>query len=171
MSQIVTSEKIERKIYLIRGKRVMLDRDLAELYGVETGYMNRQVSRNLERFPSAFMFLLTQQEVRTLMCQFGTSKKGRGGPRKPPRAFTEHGILMLSSILNSKRAIQVNIQIMLIFTRFREMLTTHLELKRKIEQMEKKYDTQFKVVFDAIRKLMEETPAPPQRRQIGFHDP
>ena len=168
MSQVVAivpAETIERKIYSIRGKRVMLDRDLAALYGVTTRDLNKAVSRNPDRFPSDFMFPLTHQEVRNLMFHFGTSSWG--GVRKPPRVFTEHGILMLSSVLRSKRAVQVNIQIMRTFTKLRELLSTHVDLRRKIEELEKRYDHQFKVVFDAIRRLM----APPEspRRRIGFH--
>jgi len=162
---LIPQEMIRNKILLIRGKKVMLDRDLAELYGVQTKYLTRQVRRNKDRFPSDFLLILTRQELTNLRCQFGTSSWG--GLRYHPYAFTEHGILMLSSVLNSKRAIQVNIQIMRMFTRLREMLTSHKELKQKIEEMEKKYDHQFKVVFDAIKKLIE----PPQKpkKRIGFH--
>ncbi len=157
-------EIIENKILLIRGKKVMLDRDLAVLYDVATGNLNKAVRRNLDRFPEDFMFQLTNQEVKNLIFQFGTSRWG--GTRKLPFAFTENGVAMLSSILNSKRSIQVNIQIMRAFTRLREILGGHEDLRRKIEQMEKKYDGQFKVVFEAIRQIM----APPEnkRRKIGF---
>lgn len=144
----------------------MFDKDLAALYGVETKYLTRQVRRNLERFPEDFLLTLTKQEVANLRCQFGTSSWG--GLRYRPFAFTEHGILMLSSVLNSKRALQVNIQIMRTFTKLREMLASHKELREKIEAMEKKYDHQFRIVFQAIRELLE----PPPRRTkgpIGFH--
>lgn len=162
----VPQEMIQNKIFMIRGKKVMLDRDLAELYGVETKYLTRQVRRNKERFPDEFLLLLTQQEVAILKRQIGTSSWG--GTRKPPFAFTEHGILMLSSVLNSPRAIQVNIQIMKTFIQLREILTSHKELRQKIEKMESKYDYQFQVVFKAIKKLL----APPcikSKPPIGFH--
>ncbi len=164
-TKIIPQEIIQNKIFLIRGKKVMLDRDLATLYGVETKYLTRQVRRNKDRFPEDFLLHLTRQEVRNLRCHFGTSSWG--GQRYLPYAFTEHGILMLSSVLNSSRAIQVNIQIMRTFTTLREMLTGHVELRRKIEEMEQKYDYQFKVVFKTIKKLLD----PPQKPKnpIGFH--
>ncbi|MBI4367948.1 MAG: ORF6N domain-containing protein [Candidatus Omnitrophica bacterium] len=162
---LIPQETIRNKILLLRGKKVMLDRDLAKLYGVETKHLTRQVRRNKSRFPADFLLTLITQEVANLKCQFGTSSWG--GTRKPPFAFTEHGILMLSSILNSERAVQVNIQIMRTFTKLREMLTSHKELKRKIEEMEKKYDYRFKVVFKAIKELIE---SPRKfKRRIGFH--
>jgi hypothetical protein len=163
-NDIIPQEIIEHKILLIRGKRVMLDRDLAVLYGVTTGNLNKAVKRNIERFPGDFMFQFTEEEFKSLIFQFGTSKWG--GVRKLPFAFTENGVAMLSSVLNSKRAIDVNIQIMRTFTRLREMLLTHKDLKRKIESMEKKYDQQFKIVFDAIKQLLE-SPVKPKKR-IGF---
>lgn len=163
---LVPSEIIENKIYLIRGKKVLVDKDLAELYKVTTSYLNRQVRRNLARFPEDFMIQLTREEFDRLMCHFGISKKG--GTRKLPLAFTEQGIAMLSGILNSPRAIQVNIAIMRAFVRLRELMMTHKDLARKIEELEKKYDNQFKVVFEAIRQLMTLPPEPP-RKKIGFH--
>jgi len=164
---ILPPELIEKKILLIRGKKVMLDSDLASLYEVTTGNLNKAVRRNLERFPEDFMFQLTGDEFKNLIFQFGISSWG--GKRKLPFAFTENGVAMLSGILNSKRAIQVNIQIMRTFTRLRKVLSTHEELKQKLAQMERKYDAQFKVVFDAIRELMS-PPRPPagQRKKIGF---
>jgi hypothetical protein len=161
---LVPQEIIESRIFLIKGKKVMLDRDLATLYEVTTGNLNRAVRRNLDRFPEDFMFQLTNQEVKNLIFQFGTSRWG--GTRKLPYAFTENGVAMLSSILNSKRAIQVNIQIMRTFTRPREMMTSHKDLARRLDDLEKKYDGQFKIVFEAIRALM----APPMKpkRKIGF---
>jgi hypothetical protein len=161
---LVPQEIIESRIFLIKGKKVMLDRDLATLYEVTTGNLNRAVRRNLDRFPEDFMFQLTNQEVKNLIFQFGTSRWG--GTRKLPYAFTENGVAMLSSILNSKRAIQVNIQIMRTFTRLREMMTSHKDLARRLDDLEKKYDGQFKIVFEAIRALM----APPMKpkRKIGF---
>ena len=162
---IIAREIIESKILIMRGHKIMLDRDLAILYGVETKQLTRHVRRNMERFPPSFLLNLTYQEFTNLKRQFGTSSWG--GTRKPPMAFTEHGILMLSSVLNSKKAIQINIQIMETFTRLREMLLSHKELKQKIDEMEKKYDYQFKIVFEAIKKLLE-PPVKPKGR-IGFH--
>jgi hypothetical protein len=158
---------IERRIYQIRGHKVMLDADLAELYGVPTKVFNQQVSRNRDRFPADFMFQLTAGEDHALRSQFVTSKTGRGGRRYAPYAFTQEGVAMLSSVLHSQRAVQVNIGIMRAFVRLRELLATHKDLARKLNDMEKKYDTQFKVVFDAIRKLME-PPAATPKRPIGF---
>ena len=146
----------------------MLDRDLARLYGVEVKNLKRQVRRNLDRFPSDFMFKLSRQEFKNWRCQFGTSNfADKMGLRYPPYAFTEPGVAMLSSVLNSRKAIQVNIQIIRTFIKLREMLLTHEDLRRKIEAMEKKYDRQFKAVFDAIRKLL--TPPEKPKRGIGFH--
>ena len=162
---IVSPEIIESKILLIRGYKVMLDRDLAILYDVETKTLNQAVKRNRNRFPVEFMFQLSRQEFTDLKSHFVTSSWG--GTRKPPSVFTEHGILMLSSVLNSKRAIQVNIQIMKTFVELREMMTTHRDLKQKIETMERKYDHQFKVIFEAIKKLLD-SPGKPKIR-IGFH--
>ncbi len=162
---MVPAEIIQNKIYLIRDRKVMLDRDLAALYGVDTKQLTRQVRRNIERFPPTFLLNLTKKELVNLKCQFGTSSWG--GTRKPPMAFTEHGILMLSSVINSKRAIQVNIQIMETFTKLRAILINHRELKLKIDEIEKKYDYQFKIIFDAIKKLFEPPEKPKER--IGFH--
>ena len=144
----------------------MLDADLAVLYGVSTKRLNEQVRRNRSRFPDDFMFQLTAEEIRSLRSQFATSKQGRGGRRYAPLVFTEQGIAMLSTVLNSERAIQVNIEIMRAFVRLREMIATHKELARKLEALEKRYDAQFKVVFDASRALM--APPAPNRRKIGF---
>ncbi|OGX27316.1 MAG: DNA-binding protein [Omnitrophica WOR_2 bacterium RIFCSPHIGHO2_01_FULL_48_9] len=163
--KIIPQEIIQNKIFIIQGKKVMLDKDLAELYGVETEQLTRQVRRNIERFPEDFLLQLTKEEFQNLIRHFGGSSWG--GTRKPPYAFTEHGILMLSSVLNSRRAIQVNIEIMRTFTRLREMLASHKELKRKIGEMEKKYDYQFKIVFEAIKKLLDPPPKP--KNPIGFH--
>ncbi len=166
MSNLVPEEVIERKIFLVRGQKVMLDRDLAYLYGVETAQLKRQVKRNIERFPEDFMFTLNDKEVEILVCHFGIPSKSYFGGANP-YAFTEHGVLMLSSVLNSKKAIQVNIQIMRTFTKLREIIMTHKDLQRKIEDIERKYDQQFKVVFDAIKQLL--TPPEKPKRQIGFH--
>ncbi|MEW6068275.1 MAG: ORF6N domain-containing protein [Nitrospirota bacterium] len=164
-SDIVPQGIIEDKILFIRGKKVMLDSVLSELYGVPTKVLLQAVKRNIKRFPSDFMFQLKKEEFNNLRSQFVTSSSW-GGRRYLPYAFTENGIAMLSSVLNSERAIQVNIQIMRTFTKLREMLMTHKDLKRKIEEMEKKYDYQFKIVFDAIKQLLE-PPKKPKKR-IGF---
>jgi len=166
MTKLVPIERIASKIYLIRGIKVMLDRDLAELYNVETSLLKRAVRRNIDRFPSDFMFELTKTELANWRCQFGTSKSDKMGLRYKPMAFTEQGVAMLSSVLNSKRAIQVNIQIMRTFTQLRKMLSTHEDLKKKIESMEKKYDEQFQIVFEAIKQLLSEEDKP--KKKIGF---
>ena len=158
--------QIEKAIYLIRGEKVMLDRDLAMLYGVETKVLNRAVKRNFQRFPMDFMFKLTADEADLLRCQFGTSKKGRGGRRYLPYVFTEQGVAMLSTVLNSERAVLVNIEIMRAFVKLRQMLTSNAELARRLDELEGKYDRQFKIVFDAIRHLMA-TPIR-NRKEIGF---
>lgn len=162
----VPLERIERSILLIRGHRVMLDKDLADMYGVTTGNLNKAVSRNIDRFPIDFMFQLSKEESKHLKFHFGISSWG--GTRKPPRAFTEQGVAMLSSILRSKCAVRVNIEIMRTFVRLRLMLASNADLARKLIDLEKKYDRQFKTVFDAIRQLM--TPSKPPRRKIGFTD-
>jgi len=164
--ELVSLEHIEQSILLIRHQKVMLDSDLAELYGVSTKRLNEQVKRNRARFPGDFMFQLTVSETEILRSQFATSKKGGGGRRYLPYAFTEQGVAMLSSVLNSERAIQVNIEIMRAFVRLRRILASHAALARKLDALEKKYDAQFKVVFDAIREMMK----PPEfkKRPIGF---
>ncbi len=172
---IIPVERIERLIFLIRGQRVMLDRDLAILYGVPTKVLNQAVKRNKDRFPEDFMFQLTHQEGkswwtevmdRRLRSQNVTLKRGQHMKYRP-YAFTEHGILMLSSVLNSERAIQVNIAIMRAFVRLRQMLATNANLERRLNELERKYDSQFKVVFDAIRQLMASPEKQPKK--IGFH--
>ena len=164
MPEIVPVERITTKIYLIRNIKVMLDRDLAELYQVETRVLKQAVRRNIKRFPKDFMFELTYQELRNLRSQFVMSSWG--GVRRAPMAFTEQGVAMLSSVLKSDRAIQVNIQIMRAFTQLRRMLSTNEDLKRKIEQMESKYDEQFRIVFEAIKQLIDTESEP--KRKIGF---
>ena len=167
MQPIISSGIIEGKIYLIRGQKVMLDADLAELYGVEARVLNQAVKRNLKRFPSDFMFQLSVEEDDALRSQFVTLKQGRGKHRKyPPYAFSEQGVAMLSGVLNSDRAIEVNILIMRAFVRLREMIATNKDLTEKLEELEKKYDSQFRVVFDAIRELM--IPPEEDKRKIGF---
>ena len=167
MTDAMSIEHIERQILLLRGHKVMLDSDLAALYGVETKTLIQAVKRNSERFPEDFMFQLTNQEVIGLRSQIVTSNVGRGGRRYPPYVFTEHGVAMLSSVLNSRQAILVNIQIMRTFGRLREMLISHKDLAQKLAQLEKRYDHQFKMVFDAIRQLMA-PPSVPTKRKIGF---
>ncbi len=156
---------IENKIYQLRGKKVMMDRDLAILYGVETRILIQAVSRNINRFPLDFMFRLTRGELAILRSQIVISSWG--GRRYLPYAFTQEGVAMLSSVLNSERAILVNIQIMRVFVNLRRAAVNYSGLKHKIDQMEKKYDSQFSVVFEAIRQLLEPPPSPPKPR-IGF---
>ena len=186
-------ERIESRILLIRGEKILLDGDLAELYGVTTGALNQAIKRNRERFPGDFMFQLTDAEVTALLrSQLVASKAvsdlkplisknilksqsviskeatmGKGGRRSNPHAFTEQGTAMLSSVLRSPRAVQVNIEIMRTFVRMRQLLSTHIDLARKLASLEKKYDVQFRAVFDAIRELM--TPPARPAREIGFH--
>jgi hypothetical protein len=167
MSAVFPSERIEQTILLLRGHKIILDRDLAAMYGVSTRDLNKSVSRNLDRFPDDFMLQLTRAEFNDLKFQFGTSSWG--GTRKLPRAFTEQGIAMLSSVLRSKRAIHVNIAIMRAFVKLREFAATHKTLATKLEQLERKvgvHDGQIRSLFDAIRQLME--PPTPKSRRIGF---
>lgn len=167
MKTPIPTEVIEQKIYFIRGHKVMLDGDLAKLYGVPTKRLNEQVRRNIKRFPPDFMFQLTADEAKFLRSQNATLKTGRGQHLKYlPYAFTEQGVAMLSSALNSERAIEVNILIMRTFVKLREMIASHKDLVKKLDELEKKYDEQFQVVFEAIRQLM----APPENtnRKIGF---
>ena len=165
MTRLGSIEKIENKIFQIRGKRVMLDSDLAVLYGVKTKRLNEQVTRNKKRFPEDFMFQLTEEEAISLRSHFATSK--RGGRRYLPYVFTQEGVAMLSSVLNSERAIMVNIQIMRAFVNLRRIALTYVGLRRKIEAMEKKYDGHFRIVFKTIKKLLE--PPPAKKRRIGFY--
>jgi hypothetical protein len=162
---LIPVERIERRIFLIRGHKVMLSNDLAELYEVEPRILVQAVKRNIDRFPEDFMFQLSQEEFSILKSQIVISSWG-GLRRATPYAFTEQGVAMLSSVLRSKRAVQVNIEIMRAFVRLRRLLASHADLARKLEALEKKYDAQFKVVFDAIRQLM--TPPETKRRPIGF---
>ena len=167
MSAVFPSERIEQTILLLRGHKIILDRDLAAMYGVSTRDLNKAVSRNLDRFPDDFMLQLTRSEFNDLKFQFGTSSWG--GTRKLPRAFTEQGIAMLSSVLRSKRAIHVNIAIMRAFVKLREFAASHKTLATKLEQLERKvggHDGQIRSLFDAIRQLME--PPTPKSRRIGF---
>jgi len=162
------SNQFSQKIYFIRGQQVMLDSDLAEIYGVDTKAFNRAVKRNIDRFPEDFMFQLTFQEVTILRYQIGTSRsESWGGRRHLPYVFTEQGVAMLSGVLKSKTAVQANIAIMRTFVEVRRILISNSELATKLVELEKKYDSQFKAVFDAIRHLMQQ-PAPPPKRKIGF---
>ena len=166
MSALIPREEIEQTILVIRGHNVMLDSDLAHLYGVTAGRLNEAVKRNEDRFPSDFMFQLTKPEFEHLKSQIAISSSKWGGRRHAPYAFTEQGVAMLSSVLQSKRAVQVNIAIMRAFVQLREMITSNKGLARRLNELEKKYDGQFRVVFEAIRQLME--PPTPKPRRIGF---
>jgi len=163
----VPLERIRQAILLVRGQKVMLDRDLAVLYGIPTKALKQAVRRNAERFPDDFMFVLNAQEFHDWRPQFVTSNADRMGLRHPPMAFTEQGVATLSSVLRSKQAILVNVAIMRAFVQLRQLLASHEDLARKLAELEGKYDAQFKVVFDAVGQLM----APPKqpRREIGFH--
>jgi len=162
---IISPTQIEKCIYLIHGHKVMIDSDLAHLYDVETGALNRAMKRNPDRFPKDFCFQLSEEEYNSLRCQNGISK-AKGGRRYLPYVFTEQGIAMLSSVLKSNRAILVNVQIMRTFVQLREILISNKDLARKLENLEKKYDHQFKAVFDAIREIM--TPPKNNQKFIGF---
>ena len=165
---VIPVEQIQQTILLIRGQKVMLDRDLAALYGVETGNLNKAVKRNSDRFPADFMFQLTAEEARSLRFQFGSLKRGEHF-KYLPCAFTQEGVAMLSSVLRSKRAVEVNVAIMRAFVRLRETLSLHKELAAKLAELERKiegHDTHIRSLFEAIRQLM--TPPPAARKQIGF---
>jgi len=163
---LVLAGRIEGSILLIRSHKVMLSPDLAALYGVEPRALVQAVKRNIDRFPDDFMFQLTRAEFADLKSQIVTSSWG-GARRAPPYAFTEQGVAMLSSVLRSRRAVRVNIEIMRAFVRLRQMLASHADLARRLDELEQKYDAQFRVVFDAIRELM--APPEPPRKRIGFH--
>ncbi len=164
MKDIIPVELIEHNIYMLRGHKVMIDRDLAKLYDIETRVLNQAVRRHRERFPDDFVFVLTRDEIRDLS-QIVISPGLKNAPNV--FAFTEYGVSMLSSVLNSQRAIEINIQIMRTFGRLREMISTHKDLAKKLEDLEQKYDSQFKMVFDAIRQLIT-TPEPKKKKAIGF---
>lgn len=168
MSDLQLSQ-IENMIYIIRGIKVMLDSDLAKLYEIDTSQLNRQVRRNLKRFPSDFMFELTIDEFQSLMCQNGTSKKGRGGRQKLPLVFTEPGIAMLSSVLTSERAISINISIMRTFIRLRSFMALEENLVKKVSELEQGANKLFKVVFERLDAIEDATPAlSPSRKKIGI---
>jgi hypothetical protein len=168
----ITDETVMDKIYFIRGKKVMLDRDLAEMYGVETRVLNQAVKRNEKRFPPDFMFQLTEKELENWISQIVTSNKEKMGLRKLPNAFTEQGVAMLSSVLNSETAIEVNIQIIRIFSRIRGVILTNKDFLLKLEQLERKVDKhsdEIQVIFKALKKLFNPPPAPIEpRKRIGF---
>ncbi|HTR82177.1 MAG TPA: ORF6N domain-containing protein [Bacteroidota bacterium] len=162
-------ELIERRIFFIRGQKVMLDKDLADLYQIETFNLNKAVGRNRDRFPGDFMFQLSEEEFKNLIFHFGISSWG--GTRKLPYAFTEHGVAMLSSVLRTPRAIHVNIEIVRAFVRIRRLLASNKKLKRRLEELEKKYDAQFKIVFDAIRQILQPPEKPKRRMGFGVEEP
>jgi len=171
----LTTQAIERAIHVVRGHKVMLDADLARLYGVETGALNRAVKRNHTRFPDDFMFSLTAVEADNLKCQTGTSSGHGGRRRSRPYAFTEHGVVMLSSVLNSPRAVAVNIEVVRVFVRLRQVLAANADLAQRLDELERKvgarfaeHEKQLRVVFEAVRQLMVEDPAPAPSR-IGFN--
>jgi hypothetical protein len=164
---LVPAEVIERRILLLRGYKVMLDNHLAELYEVPTFRHNEAVKRNKHRFPEDFMFRLTSEEVECLKSQFAMSKSGRGGRRTLPYVFTEQRVAMLSTVLNSERAIAVNIAIMRTFVRLRQILATHKELATRLADLERKYDQRFKAVFDVLKQLMQ-PPRSPRKPPLGF---
>lgn len=173
-TEIASAELIERRIHIVRGQRVMLDSDLADLYGTTTMALNQAVKRNLDRFPEDFSLHLTEQEVAALISQIVISKPGRGGRRKPTRVFTEHGIAMLSSVLNSPTAVRVNIQIIRPFVRMRRLLATPGELVTQLQQLAETvqlHDRQIKAVTDVLTRMLEPVPEPPKKGRIGFQSP
>jgi len=167
VTNVIPAERIQQCIYMIRGEKVMLDKDLANLYGVETKVVNQSVKRNIDRFPDDFMFQLTEKEAERLRSQIVPSNDGRGGRRYLPYAFTEQGVAMLSTVLRSKRAIQVNIAIMRTFVQLRRILAHNKLLRDKVERMERKYDEQFQQVFAILECMIKEDDKP--KSQIGFH--
>lgn len=176
LASFIPVEIIQSKIYLIRGHKVMLDKDLAELYAVPTKSLNLAVKRNLDRFPNDFMFRLTEKEAMALRFQIETSKKGRGGRRYLPYVFTQEGVAMLSSVLNGERAVQVNIQIMRVFVRLRELMLSHKDLARKVDDLEHNFrgkseeqDQKIALVFNAIKQLLKEKQEPRKKKgPMGF---
>jgi len=164
---IIPTERVERSILLIRGHKVMLDADLAAIYGVTTKRLNEQVKRNRDRFPPDFMFRLTRAELLEVVANCDHLQQLKFSPT-PPNAFTEHGAVMLAAVLNSPIAVRASIQVVRAFIRLRQMLAAHEHLRRKLQKLEEKYDHQFAVVFDAIRQLMDD-PEPPPKPPIGYH--
>jgi hypothetical protein len=168
MASMIPMERIERGIVVIRGHRVLLDADLAAMYGVATKSLNLAVRRNAGRFPADFMFRLTAAEWKALRFQLATSKTGRGGSRYLPYAFTEQGVAMLSSVLRSERAVAVNVEIMRAFVRLRQLLASNSELAKRLDSLERKYNREFSIVFDAIRALMTEPDDNADKPRIGY---
>jgi hypothetical protein len=169
----VSSDQIEQRIHLVRGQRVMLDSDLAEVYETTTMALNQAVKRNKKRFPEDFAFQITQQEFMDLISQSVIAKPGRGGRRSPPWVFTEHGVTMLASVLHSRIAVQVSVEIVRVFVRLRRLLATPGELASQLQKLAETvqlHDEQIKVITDVLRKLMQPPPQPPKGR-IGFHTP
>jgi phage regulator Rha-like protein len=169
--QLVPLSQIEERIYLVRGQRVMLDSDLAELYGVETKNLLKAVKRNFERFPEDFIFQMTSEEFGRLRFQFGTSNVGRGGRRYLPYAFTEHGAIMAASVLRSERAVKVSVHVVRAFVKLRQIVASHRQLAQKMEELERRldgHDTDIQALLGAIRELMAPPPEPPRKR-IGFN--
>ena len=166
-AQLIPLEAIEHRIHVVRGLKVMLDKDLAELYQVPTKRLNEQVKRNIDRFPLDFMFQLSEEEAAALRSRSATSNTGRGGRRYLPYVFTEHGALMLASVLTSKIAVDVSIQIVRAFVHLRELITSHKELARKLEALEHEYDARFKVIFEVLNQLTGPSEEP-DRPPIGF---
>lgn len=171
MTEVLPADTIQQRILFVRGKRVLLDSDLARFYGVTTFNLNKAVTRNAERFPDDFAFRLTLEESRALKFQTGISKPGRGGVRKPARVFTEQGVAMLASVLHTARAVAVSVAIVRAFARLRELLASHRELAAKVAELDRRlatHDGAIRELFAAIRRLLEPPPAPP-RREMGFH--
>ena len=170
MTKLISNRKIEQMIYLVRGHKVMLDVDLARIYGVTTARLNQQVNRNRHRFPPDFIFQLTKKETENLMLQNATSSSTWGGRRKPPFVFTEHGAIMLAAVLNSAIAVQASVQIVRAFVQLRQMFANHAELAKKLAELERKlegHDEAIHDLFETIRQLLAPLPAP--KRRIGFH--
>jgi hypothetical protein len=163
---LIPIERIEQLIYHIRDQKVMLDSDLARIYGITTGRLNEAIRRNIDRFPHDFMIQLTVEEWEALISQIAISKKGRGGRRTPPYAFTEHGAVMIASVLNTPIAVQASIHVVRAFIQLRRLMTSYEDLSKRLDQLEGKYDEQFSLVFKAIRELMK--PPDPNRRKMGF---
>jgi hypothetical protein len=162
----IPPQQVTDHIHIVRGQKIILDFDLAALYGVPTKRLNEQVRRNLDRFPSDFMFQVTENELEILRSQFATSSWG--GRRRPPYAFTEHGALMAANVLNSQTAIKVSLEVIRAFIQLRQILVVHRDLEKKLNDLEKKYDAKFKVVFDTVKQLM--IPPEIKRRRIGIHN-
>lgn len=165
MEDVLPTEVIEKRIYIFRGQKVMIDRDLAELYGVEIRILNQAVRRNIERFPNDFCFQLTREEWESLRSQMVILKTGRGGKGFYPLVFTEPGIAMLSTVLNSKKAIVINIQIIRTFIQLRNLALNHSDLRHKIELLERQYDEKFKIVFDTLHRMLTDDT---EKEPIGF---